>query len=215
MTWLFLVLTASAQTTNHNRDFDPLHQFNSAVRKLVSQVTPSVVQVLATGYGPIDSSSGNSSALVGMQQKIGSGVVIDPDGYIVTNAHVVNGAQHVRVSVPIVAKNDSTDEPIISRSRVVDARVVGADDDIDLAVLKIEATALPALRLGDYNKLRQGDFVLAFGSPEGLQDSVTMGVVSTPARQLDPDSPAVYVQTDAATNPGNSGVHWSTSMVNW
>ncbi len=205
MTWLFLVLTASAQTTNHNRDFDPLHQFNSAVRKLVSQVTPSVVQVLATGYGPIDSSSGNSSALVGMQQKIGSGVVIDPDGYIVTNAHVVNGAQHVRVSVPIVAKNDSTDEPIISRSRVVDARVVGADDDIDLAVLKIEATALPALRLGDYNKLRQGDFVLAFGSPEGLQDSVTMGVVSTPARQLDPDSPAVYVQTDAATNPGNSG----------
>jgi serine protease Do len=199
---LFLVLTASAQTTHHD---DPLHQFNSAVRKLVNQVTPSVVQVLATGYGPIDSSSGNSSALVGMQQKIGSGVIIDPDGYIVTNAHVVGGAQHVRVSVPIVSKNDSTDEPTISRSRVVDARVVGADDDIDLAVLKIEATGLPALRLGDYNKLRQGDFVLAFGSPEGLQDSVTMGVVSTPARQLDPDSPVVYVQTDAATNPGNSG----------
>jgi len=205
VTWLFLVLTASAQTTNHNRDLDPLHQFNSAVRKLVSQVTPSVVQVLATGYGPVDSSSGNSSALVGMQQKIGSGVIIDPDGYIVTNAHVVGGAQHVRVSVPIVLKNDSTDEPIVSRSRVVDARVVGADDDIDLAVLKIEATGLPALRLGDYNKLRQGDFVLAFGSPEGLQDSVTMGVVSTPARQLDPDSPVVYVQSDAATNPGNSG----------
>ncbi|HJY28894.1 MAG TPA: trypsin-like peptidase domain-containing protein [Pyrinomonadaceae bacterium] len=199
------MLNASAQTTNHNRDSDPLHQFNSAVRKLVGQVTPSVVQVLATGYGPVDSSSGNSSALVGMQQKIGSGVIIDPDGYIVTNAHVVGGAQHVRVSVPIVSKNDSTDEPTIGRTRVVDARVVGADDDIDLAVLKIEATGLPALRLGDYNKLRQGDFVLAFGSPEGLQDSVTMGVVSTPARQLDPDSPVVYVQSDAATNPGNSG----------
>ena len=205
VTWLFLVLTASAQTNNHNRDFDPLHQFNSAVRKLVSQVTPSVVQVLATGYGPIESNNGNNSALVGMQQKIGSGVIIDPDGYIVTNAHVVSGAQHVRVSIPIVTKNDSTDEPLISRSRVVDAHVVGADDDIDLAVLKIEATGLAALRLGDYNKLRQGDFVLAFGSPEGLQDSVTMGVVSTPARQLDPDSPVVYVQSDAATNPGNSG----------
>src|SRR6185369_5749217 len=77
--------------------------------------------------------------------------------------------------------------------------------DVDLAVLKIEATKLPALRLSDYNKLRQGDFVFAFGSPEGLQDSVTMGVVSTPARQLDPDSPMVYVQSDAPTNPGNSG----------
>jgi serine protease Do len=202
---LSLTVTASAQTANHNRDFDPLHQFNSAVRTLVSEVTPSVVQVLATGYGPVDSSNGNSTALVGMQQKIGSGVIIDPDGYIVTNAHVIGGAQHVRVSVPIVATNESTNEPIISRSRMVDARVVGSDEDIDLALLKIEATKLPALRLGDYNKLRQGDFVFAFGSPEGLQDSVTMGVVSTPARQLDPDSPMVYVQSDAATNPGNSG----------
>ena len=197
--WLSISVTASAQTSN------PLHQFNSAVRKLVSQVTPSVVQVIATGYGPVESSGKNSTALVGMQQKIGSGVIIDPEGYIVTNAHVVGGAQHVRVSVPILATNDSTDEPVISRSRMVDARVVGSDEEIDLAVLKIEATKLPALRLSDYNKLRQGDFVFAFGSPEGLQDSVTMGVVSTPARQLDPDSPMVYVQSDAATNPGNSG----------
>jgi serine protease Do len=196
---LYLAASVSAQTTN------PLHQFNGAVRKLVSEVTPSVVQVVATGYGPVESSSGNNSALVGMQEKIGSGVIIDPDGYIVTNAHVISGAQHVRVSVPIVAATESTEEPIISRSRAVDARVVGSDEDIDLAVLKIEATGLRALRLGDYNKLRQGDFVFAFGSPEGLQDSVTMGVVSTPARQLDPDSPVVYVQSDAATNPGNSG----------
>ena len=203
--WLSLTVTVSAQTASPNPDFDPLHQFNSAVRKLVSEVTPSVVQVLATGYGPVDSSKGNSTALVGMQQKIGSGVIIDPDGYIVTNAHVISGAQHVRVSVPIVATIESTNEPIISRSRMVDARVVGSDEDIDLALLKIEATKLPALRLGDYNQLRQGDFVFAFGSPEGLQDSVTMGVVSTPARQLDPDSPMVYVQSDAATNPGNSG----------
>ena len=200
-----LAVTITAQTTKHNHDFDPLHQFNGAVRKLVSQVTPSVVQVVATGYGPVESSNGNSSALVGMQEKIGSGVVIDSEGYIVTNAHVTSGAQHVRVSVPIVAANESTDEPVVSRSRVVDARVVGSDEDIDLAVLKIEATGLKALPLGDYNKLRQGDFVFAFGSPEGLQDSVTMGVVSTPARQLDPDSPVVYVQSDAATNPGNSG----------
>jgi serine protease Do len=87
----------------------------------------------------------------------------------------------------------------------VEARIVGTDDDIDIAVLKIEATGLPALRLSDYNKLRQGDVVFAFGSPEGLQDSVTMGVVSAVARQIDADSPAVYVQSDAPTNPGNSG----------
>jgi len=203
--WLSITTTTSAQDANHNRDFDPLHQFNTAVRKLVSQVTPSVVQVLATGYGPVESGSGNSSLLVGMKQKIGSGVIIDPDGYIVTNAHVIGGAQHVRVSVPTVATTETGSEPIISRSRLVDARVVGSDEDIDLAVLKIEATKLPALHLGDYNKLRQGDFVFAFGSPEGLQDSVTMGVVSTPARQMDPDSPMVYIQSDAATNPGNSG----------
>lgn len=205
LTCFFGALTVSGQTPNQNSDFDALHQFNNAVRKIVSKVTPSVVQVMVTGYGPIESESGVTSGVVGMQQKIGSGVIIDPDGYIVTNAHVVGGAQHVRVSVPTISTNEATDAPIISRSRTVDARVVGSDEEIDLAVLKIEATGLPALRLGDYNKLRQGDFVFAFGSPEGLQDTVTMGVVSTPARQLDPDSPMVYVQSDAATNPGNSG----------
>lgn len=203
--WFCIALTVSGQTAEPKHDLDALHQFNNAVRKIVKQVTPSVVQVMVTAYGPVETESGVTSGVVGMQQKIGSGVIIDTDGYIVTNAHVVGGAQHVRVSVPTVATNEATDAPFISRSRTVDARVVGSDEDIDLAVLKIEVTGLPALRIGDYNKLRQGDFVFAFGSPEGLQDSVTMGVVSTPARQLDPDSPMVYVQTDAPTNPGNSG----------
>jgi serine protease Do len=87
----------------------------------------------------------------------------------------------------------------------VEARIVGSDSEIDLALLKIEAKGLSALPLGDYNKLRQGEVVFAFGSPEGLQDSVTMGVVSAAARQRDADSPMVYVQTDAPINPGNSG----------
>ena len=196
-------LTASAQTPNTTRESDPLHQFNRAVRKLVKQVTPSVVQVLASGYGPVE--NGNTSLMVGMQQKIGSGVIVDSDGYIITNAHVVRGADHVRVSIPTVTANESAEDPVIIRSRIVEAHVVGADDDVDLAVLKIEATGLPVIRLSDYNQLGQGDVVFAFGSPEGLQDSVTMGVVSSVARQLDSDSPIVFVQTDAPTNPGNSG----------
>ena len=203
--WLFLSSIASAQGTNPNHDLDPLHQFNGAVRKLVRQVTRSVVQVQASGYASVETGNDATGVTVGMQQKIGSGVIIDSDGYIVTNAHVVRGAQHLRVSLPTIVADESSEEPIITRTHVVEARIVGADDDTDLAVLKVEATGLPAMRLSDYNKLRQGDVVFAFGSPEGLQDSVTMGVVSTPARQLDPDSALVFVQSDAPTNPGNSG----------
>lgn len=205
LNFLLFGLTVSAQTTNTNRELDSLHQFNTAVRKLVKQVTPSVVQIQASGYGPVEGNTGSSSLLLGMQQKIGSGVIVDAAGYIVTNAHVVRGAQHVSVSVPAVIRNDPAEEPTITRSRTLEARILGSDDDLDLAVLKVEATGLPAMRLSDYNKLQQGDVVFAFGSPEGLQDSVTMGVVSAVARQLDADSPLVYVQSDAPTNPGNSG----------
>jgi serine protease Do len=87
----------------------------------------------------------------------------------------------------------------------VDARLVGVDRETDLAVLKIDMTGLPALPFADSNELRQGQVVFAFGSPLGLENSVTMGVVSSTARQIDPDNPAIYIQTDAPINPGNSG----------
>jgi serine protease Do len=86
-----------------------------------------------------------------------------------------------------------------------EAKLLMADRDSDLAVLKIEATDLPTLELSDSSDLKQGQLVLAFGSPLGFDNSVSMGVVSSVARQLDPDSPTIYVQTDAAINPGNSG----------
>src|SRR6202007_50777 len=92
-----------------------------------------------------------------------------------------------------------------SRHAVFDAMLVVVDRDTDLALLKIETSGLPTLELSDSSELRQGQVVLAFGSPLGLDNSVSMGVVSSVARQLDPDSPAIYVQTDAAINPGNSG----------
>jgi serine protease Do len=211
LVWLFLVCLflapqASAQTRTSKDDPDPLHQLNNSVRSLVKRVTPSVVQILVSGYAPVEGSRGNTSLVLGKQQSIGSGVIIDSDGYILTNAHVVSGAHRVEVKIPAATSDESPNGSLVSaRGRMVEARIVGADAEIDLALLKVEATGLPALQLGDYNKLRQGEVVFAFGSPEGLQDSVSMGVVSAAARQRDEDSPMVFVQTDAPINPGSSG----------
>ncbi len=193
----------SAQTTT-KLETDPLHQLNNSVRALVKRVTPSVVHLIVTGYGPVENNRGNTSLVLGKQQSVGSGVIIDPNGYIITNAHMVRGAHRVQVSVPAADSGDGG-ASFSNRSRLLEARIVGMDSEIDLALLKIEASNLPAIRLADYNKLRQGEVVFAFGSPEGLQDSVTMGVVSAVARQTDPDNPFVYIQTDAPINPGNSG----------
>lgn len=197
--------TSSQAATNKN-DSNPLRQFNNSVRALVKRVTPSVVQVMVTGYGPVESSRNTTSLVLGRQQSIGSGVIVDPDGYIVTNAHVVRGAHRVQVNIPAAADDESPDQSLVSgRGRTVEARILGSDSEMDLALLKVDLKGLRALPLADYNKLRQGDVVFAFGSPQGLKNSVTMGVVSAAARQPDPDNPMVFVQSDAPINPGNSG----------
>src|SRR6185312_12685473 len=208
--WLCLVSLpisprVSAQTTAKG-DLDPLHQLNNSVRALVKRVTPSVVQVLVTGYGPVEGGRGDTNLVLGKQQSMGSGVIIDPDGYIITNAHVLRGAHRVQVSIQAAAFDDTPNGSLVAgRSRIMEARIIGSDPEIDLALLKIEAKGLTALPLADYNKLRQGEVVFAFGSPEGLQDSVSMGVVSAAARQRDADNPMVFIQTDAPINLGSSG----------
>jgi serine protease Do len=160
---------------------------------------------MVTGYGPVENNANNTSLVIGRQQSIGSGVIIDPSGWIVTNAHVVQGSQHVQVIIPATNTDEASESsPIGARVRTMEARIVGADSTIDLALLKVEATGLPALQLSDYNKLRQGEVVFAFGILTDCQ-TVTMGVVSAAARQPDADSPKVFVQTDAPVNPGNSG----------
>src|SRR2546421_7180228 len=126
-------------------------------------------------------------------------------GYIVTNAHVVGGAQRVEVVLPNPEVGSSLEAALSTRTRVAPAQIVGVSKELDLAVIKVDAGKLPALSLADYRKLGQGEMVFAFGSPEGLRNSVTMGVVSAVARQIDADSPLVYIQTDTAINPGNSG----------
>jgi len=167
----------------------------------------SVVQVVVTSYGPVDHSSRTDTDLViGRQRSMGSGVVIDTGGYIMTNAHVVSNARRVQVILPGPQSAEGGVRTIVKgRGRTVDATIVGVAREIDLALLKVDEDALPALTLADYDAVRQGELVFAFGSPEGLKNSVTMGIVSAVARQADPDSPLVYVQTDAPINHGNSG----------
>ena len=112
------------------------------------------------------------------------------------------GAQQLRVDIRLPVAGHST---LAARSRTVDASILGIDLETDLAVLKIDARNLAALPFGDSDELHAGQLVLAFGSPLGLDNSVSLGVVSAIARQLEPESPMVYVQTDASLNPGSSG----------
>ncbi len=189
-----------------DRSDDTLHKLNESVDALIKKVSPSVVQILVTGYGPLEAGEhGNTGVVIGRQRAIGSGFVIDPAGYIITNAHVVSGAQRVQVVLPAGNPEGTLEAILSSRTNIVAARVVGVARDIDLALLKVDDVKLPALPVASYRNIRQGEMVLAFGSPEGLRNTVTLGVVSAVARQTDPDSPMVYVQTDAPINPGNSG----------
>src|SRR5882672_5326321 len=124
---------------------------------------------------------------------LGSGVIISTDGYILTNHHVVDGAEQIKVDL-----NDN---------RTLDAKVVGSDPPSDLAVLKVDAANLPVLALGDSDKVRVGDVVLAIGNPLGIGQTVTMGIISAKGRQtgLSNGSFEDFLQTDAPINQGNSG----------
>ncbi|HCY14414.1 MAG TPA: serine peptidase [Curvibacter sp.] len=120
---------------------------------------------------------------------VGSGFILSADGFIMTNAHVVDGADEMIVTL--------TDK------REFKARLVGADKRTDVAVVKIEASGLPAVKIGDVNRLKVGEWVMAIGSPFGLENSVTAGIVS--AKQRDTGDYLPFIQTDVAINPGNSG----------
>jgi len=130
-----------------------------------------------------------------IQQGLGSGFIISTDGYILTNNHVVDGADEVKVY-------------LTSRLEPYEAKVVGSDSELDLAVLKIEAGSnLPILKLGDSNKVKVGNWVIAIGNPYGLDHTVTVGVISAKGRPITIDGNEYkdLIQTDASINPGNSG----------
>jgi serine protease Do len=184
---------------------DPLARMNEAIDALTRKVWPSVVQILVSSYGAREESGRGDAAVVGRQRSVGSGFVIDPEGYIMTNAHVVSGAQRVQVVLPADNADGTLATALSGKTYLVAARIVGITSELDLAVLKVDGMKLPALPLATYSQVRQGETVFAFGSPVGLRNTLSHGLVSAVARQVDPDSPQIFIQTDAPINPGNSG----------
>jgi serine protease Do len=205
---LLIAGSLPAQTQPENDRRNLLEQFSKSLDELTARVSPAIVQVLVNGYGPLGDKTKGEASQIGRQRILGSGVILDPDGYIITNAHVVKGAQRVRVLLTPRSASDSQMRASFGSGEhlpPLTAKIIGVAPSMDLAVLKVEAKGLPTLPFADYTKLKKGQLVLAFGNPEGLENTVTMGVVSAVARQPDPDSPNVYIQTDAPINPGNSG----------
>ena len=144
--------------------------------------------------------------MLGRQRSGGSGVIVDPSGYVLTNAHVIAGARRVQVMLATRVEPLPGQASILKpQPKLWEAEIIGVDSETDLAVLKIDQSDLPFLLLGDSDTLRPGQLVFALGSPLGLENSVTMGIVSSVARQLERDHPMIYIQTDTAINPGNSG----------
>ena len=204
---LMLGNSLAAQTTSANSRTDLLSQFSDALDALTLRVSPSVVQIQVTGFQAVNDGNPSNTSVVARGRTLGSGVIVDPDGYIITNAHVVRGAQRVRVFLTAspVGSQVRASLGLTDRLPPMDAKIIGVEPNIDLALLKIDAKGLPALSFADYSALKKGQVVLAFGNPEGFENSVTLGVVSAVARQVLPDVPSVYIQTDAPINPGNSG----------
>ena len=209
---LLTILAASAQKNAPSKQagqtapkLDALHDLSGQLETLAHRVNMAVVQIFATGYVLNDDrDSGSNAAIVTRQHASGSGVVVSADGFIVTNAHVVSNARKVRVRIADGSAGE-VGGALAPSGKMVDATIVGIDRETDLAVIRVDRNDLTPLPLGDSDTLRQGQLVMAFGNPLGLENSVSMGVVSSVGRQIKPEDTMVYIQTDAPINPGNSG----------
>jgi serine protease Do len=195
-----------AQEPARENKLEAIEGLSTSLETLAQRVNRSVVKIVTSGYGLSEDSDAGNASLLTRQRATGSGVILTQDGYIVTNAHVIQNARRIRVQLPVseraARRSTSVTKPA---GTILDAKVVGLDRETDVAVLKVTATGLPTLPLGNSRELRQGQLVMAFGSPLGLENSASLGVVSAAARQLKAYSPMIYIQTDASINPGNSG----------
>ena len=204
--------TATPEVKVEHAPVDRAHTPAGSFAPIVQKVAPSVVEVFVTSKGGVNQQSGDDEndlfqRFFGQQRRrnapgtedsfaprqhgLGSGVIVSADGYILTNRHVVNGATEIRVA--------------LSDGREFTAKLIGADEKTDVAVIKIKADNLPAMTFADSNELAVGDIVLAVGNPFGIAQSVTQGIVSGKDRQTGSATDEDFIQTDAAINPGNSG----------
>ena len=189
-------ISGDAQVEIRNRGMQALTELSNSLRDLSASISLSVVQITGTGYG-LDKDEEHAGAnFLSRQRSTGSGIIVSSDGYIITNAHVVEGARSIQVKL-----NGRQPQQI----SLFDAKLIGKDSELDLALLKIETAGLKPLEMGNSQDLKQGQIVLAFGSPLGMDNSVSMGIISATARQLNEDDPRIFIQTDAPINPGNSG----------
>ncbi|MBB5343797.1 trypsin-like peptidase domain-containing protein [Tunturibacter empetritectus] len=198
----------SAETTGASGDRSAiLREYDQAIDEVAEHAMHSVVQIEVTGFGKPESSDDDADPTTLQRQRvIGSGVIVDPDGYIVTNNHVVAGALRIRVIVaPTTVELVTWHTQLANPQRVYEAKLIGTNRYADLAVIKIEAHDLPAIALPEPFHVRLGQTVIAIGSPQGLDHTITKGIISAVGRQPELDRPMVYVQTDAPINPGNSG----------
>src|SRR5215831_16765613 len=181
-----------------------LEQYDRALAQVAERAMRAVVKIEVNGYGPPEHAA--DEQIIERQHSLGSGVIVDSSGYIMTNNHVVAGAERIRVVLSrAVAEMTMGHTSLRRQQRTYPARLVGASRTADLALIKIDASDLPTMPLAQQFTVRLGQTVLAIGAPEGLDYTLTKGIVSAVGRQPDPDKPMVYIQTDAPINPGNSG----------
>lgn len=200
---LILTVSGEQRLTSSDRAAAAMHNLqsmSSEMERLSIAVAPKVVQIATQGLKITGNGEEQPAGMLVAVHGRGSGFFVSSDGYLLTNAHVVSNASRITVLVQPGAASPDAD-----RAREYIARVAGVDGDNDLALLKIDAEGLPFFDLASGRSPRQGQLVLAYGNPMGLSQSATLGLVSAVERQLNPDDPRVYIQTDAPLNPGNSG----------
>lgn len=168
-----------------------LAQLDAEFQLLVQKVRPAVVSITAENVQEVYSFFGGRAGALRLPPSLGSGVIVSPDGHIVTNLHVINNARAILVHLA----DGSTHR----------ARVLGADPLTDIAILDIDAEDLPALPFGNSDEVRPGQIVFAVGNPYGLQETVTQGIISGIGRRSSSEVVNEFFQTDTAINPGNSG----------
>lgn len=201
---LVLIVYAHGQAPQQSSDVNVLRSLNASLEQVAAKVFPAVVHIEVVSYEPFPEHDTESKVqILAKQHASGSGIIVDSDGYVITALHVIEGARRINVELDSHAQlkrvNDS------KHNLSFEAKIIGTFKDADVAVLKIEARDLPTVSFPNADNLKQGELVAALGSPEGLRNSLSLGVVSAVARQIETDDSMVYVQTDAALASGCSG----------